>query len=29
MPNRGSGMICDACEHAFTIECQRDYDEGL
>lgn len=29
MPNRGGGMICDACDHVITIECQRDYDEGL
>lgn len=26
MPNRGQGMICDACDHAFTIECQHDGD---
>ena len=29
MPNRGQGMICDTCDHEFTLHCQHDYDEGM
>lgn len=25
LPNRGSGMICDSCEHAFNVHCEADY----
>jgi hypothetical protein len=24
MPNRGQGMICDACDHEFTLHCEAD-----
>lgn len=29
MSNRGSGTICDTCDHEFTLHCQHDYDEGM
>lgn len=25
MPNRGNGMLCDACDHEFTLHCEHDY----
>ncbi|MBK6616356.1 hypothetical protein [Ottowia sp.] len=24
MPNRGQGMICDQCDHEFTLHCLHD-----
>lgn len=24
MPNRGQGMICDQCDHEFTLHCEAD-----
>lgn len=29
MPNRGSGTLCDACEHEFNVHCAHDYADVL